>query len=444
MGTIAEKLAYTKQAREEIQTAIIDKGVECPGDAPFCTFDDYIAQISGGGGSSGLSLDDYVFSNIILLVDGKNRLTILYDNTIVTRQALVYDVSHDGNNSLSFNGTSSWINFGEINPSVLTLEVLVKFNAVGGSSEEAYAVAGNWQAGGFGIQQKNGKYACNLNIGGTWYHLYGSSVTIGSIVHLAVTYDGTVIKFYENGALVDSVSVTGTVKAPTASTVFSIGSNPNGSEIGIDCLKGYLYSARLYSAALTESEVKNNFLVDKNRFIAPSSGGTNESNRYYLLNGCTYDSSVWNANANSKRQNSASIITEFFDVLNRTTNSGGCRGLYLPTNGLKSIMFTQALPISGYKSIHFEVTMNPYFTSSYNWAHTYLMLCSSTGMSNVYSPANKIKEAVVWTSAYGGASTAYLTNAEFELDLSDITASEVYLCISHCDAYGRIDKIWLE
>lgn len=48
MGTIAEKLAYTKQAREEIRAAIVGKGVDCPGNAPFCSFDEYIEQISGG------------------------------------------------------------------------------------------------------------------------------------------------------------------------------------------------------------------------------------------------------------------------------------------------------------------------------------------------------------------------------------------------------------
>lgn len=49
MGTIADKLAYTKAAREEIRAAIVEKGMNCPGDAPFCTFDDYIRNISSGG-----------------------------------------------------------------------------------------------------------------------------------------------------------------------------------------------------------------------------------------------------------------------------------------------------------------------------------------------------------------------------------------------------------
>lgn len=52
MGTIADKLAYTAQAREEIREAIVGKGVDCPGTAPFCQFDDYIGQISAGTSAS--------------------------------------------------------------------------------------------------------------------------------------------------------------------------------------------------------------------------------------------------------------------------------------------------------------------------------------------------------------------------------------------------------
>ena len=48
MGTIAEKLAYTKQAREEIRSTIVDMGVDCPGAAPFCEFDEYMRQIRTG------------------------------------------------------------------------------------------------------------------------------------------------------------------------------------------------------------------------------------------------------------------------------------------------------------------------------------------------------------------------------------------------------------
>lgn len=60
MGTTADKLAYTKQAKEEIRAAIVAKGVQCPGDAPFGTFDEYIEQISGEGGSPSIGVPTVV------------------------------------------------------------------------------------------------------------------------------------------------------------------------------------------------------------------------------------------------------------------------------------------------------------------------------------------------------------------------------------------------
>ena len=49
MGTIADKLAYTNEAKEGSKAAIIAKGVAVPDTAPFGTYKDYIFQISGGG-----------------------------------------------------------------------------------------------------------------------------------------------------------------------------------------------------------------------------------------------------------------------------------------------------------------------------------------------------------------------------------------------------------
>ena len=64
MGTIFEKLAYTKQAREEIQQAIVEKGVQCPSDAAFCTFDDFIRSITTGEGG------DAILQELIITENG--------------------------------------------------------------------------------------------------------------------------------------------------------------------------------------------------------------------------------------------------------------------------------------------------------------------------------------------------------------------------------------
>lgn len=171
-----------------------------------------------------------------------------------------------GENFLHFNG-SSWVNCGARNPSKITLEVLVKYDEIGGSSVESNSTVGNWQSGGYGIQQKYGLHSANINIDGTWYHLYGSAPKTENIVHLALTYDNSTIKLYENGRKVAEKSISGNIKPPSSSTVFSIGSNPEENSFGINGLKGNVYSVRLYERALSADEVFGNYKYDYGRFI---------------------------------------------------------------------------------------------------------------------------------------------------------------------------------
>lgn len=81
MGTIADKLLYTAQARDEIRKAIIAKGVQCPGNAPFCSFDDYIALIQGGGsggGGSGDGQDSAYCSHIPIVKISEGGYTVAF------------------------------------------------------------------------------------------------------------------------------------------------------------------------------------------------------------------------------------------------------------------------------------------------------------------------------------------------------------------------------
>lgn len=170
------------------------------------------------------------------------------------------------NQCLAFDGIKNWVNCGEKNPQYATLEVVVQFNTIGAETAEFNAVAGNWQAGGFGIQQKNGQNSANFNGNGTWCHAYGSASTIQEKWHLTATYDGSYLKFYENGTLKSTVSGNGAIKAPADNTVFSVGSNPLGGEIGITPLNGYVFAVRLYNRALTANEVLANYEYDSARF----------------------------------------------------------------------------------------------------------------------------------------------------------------------------------
>ena len=52
MATIAENLSRIQSAKADLKTAIEAKGVTVPSSATIDTYDDYVSQISGGGGTS--------------------------------------------------------------------------------------------------------------------------------------------------------------------------------------------------------------------------------------------------------------------------------------------------------------------------------------------------------------------------------------------------------
>ena len=59
--SIASELARLQQAKADIKAAIVAKGVEVPSSALIDTYDDYIAQIEGGGGCSVASANSITF-----------------------------------------------------------------------------------------------------------------------------------------------------------------------------------------------------------------------------------------------------------------------------------------------------------------------------------------------------------------------------------------------
>ena len=170
-----------------------------------------------------------------------------------------------GDNYLHFDG-NSFVNCGRRNPSQVTVEVLVKFSRTTNSDYEEKVVA-NTEAGGYDIMNYKGKSACEVNVDGTYYTVYGSTFSVDNKVYLSFTYDNKTIKLFENGTKVNEKSISGTIKSPINSTVLSIGSNPSGESIGNQKFVGDVYSVRLYNRALSDDEILSNYNYDYKRFI---------------------------------------------------------------------------------------------------------------------------------------------------------------------------------
>lgn len=170
-------------------------------------------------------------------------------------------VSSPGARSLSFNGSTNYLNAGQFNLSgnAVTLEGWVKVNAFKTAFPNISSVLGievgdNNSAmlrfGDGGLA--NNKLQFILSFGSSQVKLNSnSSFNTATWYHIAAVYDGTAMKMYINGVLDTSVNVTGNF---TANGILYLARNYDNSR----ALNGSLDEFRVWKKALTDQEIKNN------------------------------------------------------------------------------------------------------------------------------------------------------------------------------------------
>lgn len=207
------------------------------------------------------------FDGIDNVADGHETKPSIWKDHSINGVDGVVTSGYAGEKYLFFGGKDSWVNLGQIDIPMGTLEVLVWFYTVGNSSSEANYALGNCQSGGWGIHQKNAKNCVSANIDGSWYYAYGSPCKTNVPICLQATYDGSNLKLYEDGVAISTVSANGTIKTPAYSTVMSVGSNPYRATQGDSPLTGRVYCVRIYDRVLSDEELAHNYALDKKRFI---------------------------------------------------------------------------------------------------------------------------------------------------------------------------------
>lgn len=136
----------------------------------------------------------------------------------------------------------------------MTFEVTYNYNALSNSGE--YDLLSNQQSGGFGIGTEKGvlKFFCHVDGG---YKTPSKNLTDTGVWHHAVgVFDGSKVKLYLDGVLVNEVTASGKVGLPssTANEVFIGGdSNTNNGLQFPSNVK--IATARIYSAALTAEQI---------------------------------------------------------------------------------------------------------------------------------------------------------------------------------------------
>lgn len=172
--------------------------------------------------------------------------------------------------SIVFDGNNDFVNLG--NKSVLnftinfTLALWIKLNA----TNNGQTIISKNEAGGYGIIYK---FASSQKIE-TWYYINGSyrfagdlatNYTIGKWYYITSTFDGTDVRFFRNGSLIQTVNSPGSVTLTNEPLVLAANPNSSGT-VFQDFFNGSIAAVHIYNKSLTTSEVLQNYNATKSRF----------------------------------------------------------------------------------------------------------------------------------------------------------------------------------
>jgi hypothetical protein len=135
---------------------------------------------------------------------------------------------------------------------------------------------GNQEVGGIGAIKRGDGVYFDLYINGAYLPNPSFAAALENGQHsFAGAWSGAsgVYAGYVDGVK-NTVAAAGVLTNPVSNTVFSIGSNPGGTAVGIGgnaIQNGQVHAARLYNRALGDREVRFNQAIDKARFGAGAS-----------------------------------------------------------------------------------------------------------------------------------------------------------------------------
>lgn len=123
----------------------------------------------------------------------------------------------------------------------------------GDSTERAVICC--YENGGAGINLRNTKLGGQIYVGGYTSCYTPTTITLNTWQHICMTYDGTKLKVYLNGELVNSAAKTGPITYHNTCP-WEIGGNPSATAFGSGNFIGKINDVRIYDHALSAKEVK--------------------------------------------------------------------------------------------------------------------------------------------------------------------------------------------
>lgn len=227
--------------------------------------DNRTQQIDGVTYKIGALKPNFIQSGATTILDATNHGTGSTWTAITGTNGTVNNGTW-GSNYLQFDGTSTWVNLGQINHSNQTIEATISFDEV--RTEDAYIIS-NLQQGGLGLRiTKNTRSLAGLfytktadgtSTSANVSTASGTPLTPGEKYHVAMTYNNQNRKIYINGVkVIDNTTASSEVVYPNNNTVMVLGGDPNGNNVSASRFKGKIYSAAVYNRALSDAEIAQN------------------------------------------------------------------------------------------------------------------------------------------------------------------------------------------
>lgn len=149
---------------------------------------------------------------------------------------------------------TAWVNYLRMSgSSIVSVPIVSKGQDVSGAIDWCLAISSNF------------KLRPHLNVGGDWVFFDCASPLVpGTWYHVAMVYDGASLRGYVNGRLDGSQAVSGAVQATEGALKIGAYSPLNGGDSGSLCLPGQIDEVSLFSRALSDAEICENFEAGKN------------------------------------------------------------------------------------------------------------------------------------------------------------------------------------
>ena len=165
---------------------------------------------------------------------------------------------------------SSFINLDQHNDYIFSFEVCFSLTRLADSQ----AIVSNAQVGGWELAFVDGRLQLSIKIGSEYKVVYGDIlINTEKIYYITGTFDKRYIKLYNEGSLIGYLDLEKDYNMvfPQNNTHLILGGNPKEDKSTMMYFTGKIYSFRYYNIPLTEKNIKENYLIDSDRY--PSING---------------------------------------------------------------------------------------------------------------------------------------------------------------------------